>query len=286
MRPAGLHGSITQAKAYRGTYMLKGLYTGWTGMVNEMNRLDVMTNNLANADTNGYKKEAATAQSFDDRLAVKIKDQSTYGLHKHLGTANMGVKIGETYTGWSQGSFQVTDSRYDVGLDGNGFFAVSYASKEGETNCMYTRDGAFSVTTDGYLVTKDGDYILNMNGAMNRDPSEANYIRLDPNMPFKIDQKGYITQDGQNIGRLGVADFENYDYLSKYGENLYLPVEGATVTESAAKVEQGYIEASNVNVVTEMVSMITIQRAYDANQRVIRTMDSMADKAVNTVGRV
>ena len=266
--------------------MLKGLYTGWTGMVNEMNRLDVMTNNLANADTNGYKKEAATAQSFDDRLAVKIKDQSTHGLHRHLGDANLGVKIGETYTDWSQGSFQVTDSQYDVALDGNGFFAVSYTSKQGETNCMYTRDGAFSVTREGFLVTKDGDYILNMNGAMNGDPSEANYIRMDPNQPFKIDQKGYITQDGENVAQLGIADFENYDFLSKYGENLYLPVDGATVIESGAKVEQGYIEASNVNVVTEMVSMITIQRAYDANQRVIRTMDSMADSAVNTVGRI
>lgn len=266
--------------------MLKGLYTGWSGMVNEMNRLDVMTNNLANVDTNGYKKEAATSQSFSDRLAIKIKDQSEFGIPRKLGIANLGVKIGEVYTDWSQGSFQVTDGQYDVALDGPGFFAVSFTGKDGETSARYTRDGAFSVNREGILMTKDGDPVLDQNGAENQDPSEENYIILDPNLPFSIDQRGYITQDGRAMGKLGVVDFEDYDYLLKYGENQIIPIEGAQIIDSDAKVEQGCIEASNVNVVDEMVSMITIQRAYDANQRVVTTMDSMLDRAVNNVGKV
>lgn len=266
--------------------MVKGLYTAWSGMINEMNRMDVMTNNLANADTNGYKKEGATSQTFDTQLAVKIKDLSENGMNKKLGTAYPGVKIGETYTDYSQGSFQVTDSQYDVALDGSGFFAVSFTSKAGETSVKYTRDGAFTVNVDGYLVTKDGDYVLNQAGAENTDPGQQNFIRLDPNLPFTIDEKGMIWQNDQAVAQIGVIDFENYDYLAKYGENLYQTVDGATLTDADARVRQGYIEASNVNVVTEMVNMITITRAYESNQKVLQTMDGMIDKAVNQVGRV
>lgn len=266
--------------------MVKGLYSAWSGMVNEMNRMDVMTNNLANADTNGYKKEGATAQTFDEQLAVKIKDQSDMGLPRRLGGMYPGVKIGETYTDYGQGSFQVTDSQYDIALDGDGFFAISFTNKNGETSVKYTRDGAFTVNTQGYLVTKDGDYVLNQAGADNTDPAQNNYIQLDPNLPFTIDEKGYIRQNDQVVTQLGVIDFEDYNYLAKYGENLYQPVDGATLTEADVRVRQGYIEASNVNVVTEMVNMITITRAYESNQKVIQTIDTMLDKAVNNVGRV
>lgn len=264
--------------------MVKGLYTAWSGMINEMNRMDVMTNNLANADTNGYKKEGATAQTFDEQLAVKIKDQSDLGLPKRLGGMYPGVKIGETYTDYSQGSFQVTDSQYDIALDGDGFFAISFTNKNGETSVKYTRDGAFTVNTQGYLVTKDGDYVLSQAGANNTDP--AAYIQIDPNLPFTIDEQGNIHQNEQVIGQIGVIDFEDYNYLAKYGENLYQPVDGATLAPANVRVRQGYIEASNVNVVTEMVNMITITRAYESNQKVIQTVDSMLDRAVNNVGRV
>lgn len=88
--------------------MVKGLYTAYTGMINEQNRLDILSNNLANADTNGYKKEGATNQTFADELAIKIKDTSSYGMPQKLGTMSMGVHIGETYTDYSQGNFRVT----------------------------------------------------------------------------------------------------------------------------------------------------------------------------------
>ena len=266
--------------------MVKGLYSAWSGMVNEMNRMDIMTNNLANADTNGYKKEGATSQSFDEQLAVKIKDQTDQGLPVKLGGIYPGVKIGGTYTDYTQGSFKVTDNQYDVALDGDGFFAISFTNKNGETSVKYTRDGAFTVNTDGYLVTKDGDYVLNQAGADNTNPGQASFIQVDPNLPFRIDETGNIWQNEQIVAQIGVVDFEDYDYLAKYGENLYDAVDGATLTASDARVRQGYIEASNVNVVTEMVNMITITRAYESNQKVIQTMDSMIDRAVNNVGRV
>ena len=140
--------------------MVKGLYTAYTGMINEQKRLDVLSNNLANADTNGYKKEGTTSQTFADELAIKIKDTSSYGLAQKLGTISMGVHIGETYTDYSTGSFKVTDNSTDFAIKGDGFFAIAYTDKQGNSSVKYTRDGAFTVNTQGYLVTKDGDYVL------------------------------------------------------------------------------------------------------------------------------
>ena len=267
--------------------MVKGLYTAWTGMTNEMNRMDVLTNSLANVDTTGFKKEGATAEAFKTQLAIKIKDTSEAGrLPKGIGGINLGVKIGETYTDYSQGSFIVTDNKYDCAIDGKGFFAISFTDKQGNTSCKYTRDGAFTVSTDGYLRTKDGDYVLNMNGAQNGNPSANNYIRLDPNIDFQIDARGFVTQDGQVVAQLGLIDVENYDYLEKYGENMYNLLDGGQRIASTARVEQGCLEASNVQVVDEMVTMITVARAYEANQKLIQTFDGMLDKAVNQVGKV
>lgn len=257
--------------------MVKGLYTAWTGMVNEQNRLDVLSNNLANADTNGYKKEGATSQTFADEMAIRIKDTSYYGMPKRLGGMSMGVHIGETYTDYSQGNYKVTDGTTDFALDGNGFFSIEYTDKAGNTSVKYTRDGAFVVNTAGYLVTKDGDYVLNQAGAR---------IQLDPNESITVDEFGNIFQDDNLVTTLGVVDFEDYNYLAKFGENLYDIVEGGTQIESQARVNQGCIEASNVNVVSEMVNMITITRAYQAGQKVINAVDETLDKAVNQVGKV
>lgn len=264
--------------------MVKGLYTAYTGMVNEQKRLDVLSNNLANADTNGYKKEGTTSQTFADELAIKIKDTSSYGIAKKLGTISMGVHIGETYTDYSQGNFKVTDNSTDFALRGDGFFAISYTDKAGNSSVKYTRDGAFVVNTQGYLVTKDGDYVLNMNDARNGNVNGR--IRVNPNQDITVDEFGNIYQNNQLVANIGYVDVEDYNYLAKYGENLYDLVEGGTLIESEATVEQGVIEASNVNVVSEMVNMITISRAYQAGQKVINAVDETLEKAVNQVGQV
>ena len=256
--------------------MVKGLYTAYTGMINEQKRLDVLSNNLANADTNGYKKEGTTSQTFADELAIKIKDTSSYGLAQKLGTISMGVHIGETYTDYSTGSFKVTDNSTDFAIKGDGFFAIAYTDKQGNSSVKYTRDGAFTVNTQGYLVTKDGDYVLNVNGR----------IRVDPTQKITVDELGNIYQNDQQVGTIGIVDFADYDYLAKYGENMYDLVNGGTVTAADGRIVQGTLESSNVNVVSEMVNMITISRAYQAGQKVINTIDETLDKAVNQVGNV
>lgn len=264
--------------------MVKGLYTAYTGMVNEQKRLDVLSNNLANADTNGYKKEGTTSQTFADELAIKIKDTSDYGMAKKLGTISLGVHIGETYTDYSQGNFEVTDNQTDFALKGDGFFAIAYTDKAGNSSVKYTRDGAFTINTQGYLVTKDGDYVLSMQDAMSGNVNGR--IQVDPNQPIVVDEMGNIFQNDVQVGSVGYVDFEDYNYLAKYGENLYDLVDGGTIIASDAQVVQGTIEASNVNIVSEMVDMITISRAYQAGQKIINAVDETLDKAVNEVGRV
>lgn len=266
--------------------MVKGLYTAYTGMIEEMRRMDVMTNNLANASTTGYKKEGTVNQSFDDELAIKIKDRSEALPAKKLGDVNLGVKVGETYRDYSQGSFSVTDNPYDLALEGEGFFAIEFRNKNGETSIKYTRDGSFTVDQNGYLMTKDGDYVLNANGAANTTGGQANYVRIDPNQDVTIDRNGVVFQNNLQVGQIGVVDFADYNYLEKYGENLYDVVPGGQLQASNAAVEQGCLEMSNVNIVSEMVDMITITRAYEANQKIITTIDGTIDKAVNTVGQV
>lgn len=266
--------------------MVKGLYTAHTGMVNEMKRLDVLTNNLANADTTGYKKEGTTSRTFADEYAIRIRDTSNGGIPKTLGEISLVTHLGQVYTDYSTGSFEVTDKKEDFALEGDGFFAVSFTDKQGNTSVKYTRDGAFTVNTDGYLVTKDGDYVLNATGALNGDPGEANYIRLDPKAEFSVNELGYIYQNDQLVGTIGVADIDNYDYIEKYGENLYNFLEGGNIIASDAKVRQGILEASNVNVVSEMVNMIAIQRAYEAGQKVITSIDSTLDIAANQIGKL
>lgn len=266
--------------------MVKGLYTGHMGMVNEMRRLDILTNNLANANTTAYKKEGTTSRTFNEEIAIRINDASVSCIPKKIGEMVYGVHLGQVYTDYSAGNFDITDVSTDLALDGNGFFAVSFTDKAGNTSVKYTRDGSFTVNNEGYLVTKDGDYVLNATGALNKDPSEANYVQVDPLADFVVNPLGYIYQNDTLVGTIGVADIDNYDYIEKYGENLYNFLDGANVVESQARVEQGALETSNVNIVNEMVNMITIQRAYEAGQKVITSEDGMLDIAVNQIGKV
>ncbi|RKM59857.1 flagellar hook-basal body protein [Butyrivibrio sp. CB08] len=315
--------------------MVKGLYTAYTGMINEQHRMDVLTNNLANANTNGYKKEGATAQSFSDQLALKIKDYTDAPFTaRGLGIINPGVKIGEGYVDWTEGPMRETGNTFDMAIGGYGFFGIEYAIKlpeeteeagEGGTitetymekylrlqrqkrelaayqagklsldemlddgfqqEIMYTRDGNFTLTSEGVLVTQDGDFVLN---------AEGGHIQLDPNLPVQISMTGEIMQDGEVVANIGVFDFEkqiypdgrySYDTLEHYGENAYRATADAVAINGTGSVYAGFLEQSNVSVVDEMVQMIAVQRNYDTNQKMITTIDDTLDLAVNQVGRL
>lgn len=257
--------------------MVKGLYTANWGMINEQRRVDILANNMANAATTGYKKEGSTSEAFKDLMAFKINDTSEPGVSKPLGGMNMGVKIGEVYTDYSQGSIHETGNTFDLALSNKGFFAVEFTNKKGETSVKYTRDGNFTLNLKGELVNKNGDYLLNKAGA---------HIVLNPTMDAEIDSYGNIYQNHQNMGRINVTDFADYNYLEKYGENYYTALEGSTEKEPNCEVISGYLEDSNVQVVQEMVDLINFTRAYETNQKMIQAVDSTLERAVNNVGKV
>lgn len=258
--------------------MLKGLYTAHMGLINEQNRMDVMTNNLANASTVGYKKEGTTSQAFDDILTVKLKDASV-GVNtvQRTGINNPGVIIGENYTDYGQGSFRITNNTYDLALSGEGFFAVEFTNKSGETSTKYTRAGQFTLNREGYLVTQEGDFVLD---------TQNRRIQINTLLDSEIDSDGTIRQNNAAVAQIQIADFEDYDYLQKYGESYYEPIEGANPTAANAEIMSGTLEMSNVQIVSEMVDMISITRAYEANQKIMQTYDSSLEIAVTQLGRI
>lgn len=255
--------------------MLRGLYTAYTGMMNQQRRMDVVTNNLANSTTIGYKKEGATSQSFDEVFGIKAKDVTNGYLDSVIGKMSLGVKVGETYTNYGQGSFRETGNTFDLAIAGDGFFNISFTNKQGVESTLYTRDGSFTMTKEGYLVTKDGDFVLGQGGP----------VIMPTDAEIKIDEFGAVFADGEQIDTLLITDFADYNYLDKYGENMYRAVNGATQIPASGAVTQGYLEMSNVQVVEEMVEMITVQRAYEAAQRFETTLDSLLEKTV-TMGQI
>ena len=257
--------------------MVRGLYTGWTGMATEQKRLDVIANNLANAATVGYKKEGVTTQSFDEALTIKIKDQSEPLQERKIGNMSLGVKIGEVYTDYGTGSFRETGNPFDLAIDGDGFFQVAVTDRNGDTHIRYTRSGGFHMTSDGYIVDAQGNHLQSESGDL-IVPTDAGEISIDDN--------GWVFADNEKVDRIITYDFENYDYLKKYGETMYEPVDGAQRVEAQNMIRQGWAEQSNVNVVSEMINMISITRAYEANQKIIKSIDQTLDLATNSVGRV
>lgn len=257
--------------------MVRGLYTAYTGMANEQKRLDIISNNLANSTTVGYKEENVTSQSFKDMLAIKIRDGSNGYVDVPIGVFNPGVKLGETYMDWGQGSLRETGNTYDLALQGNGFFKMRVTDSNGNSSFKYTRCGTFKCTSDGYIVDANGNHLQGKGGDL-QVPTDANEIA--------IKNDGSVFADGVLVDTIDLVDFEDYNFLELYGDNMYEAVDGATFLDSTCTLEQGFTEQSNVNVVSEMVSMITITRAYEANQKMIRTQDSLLEKSVNSVGKV
>lgn len=256
--------------------MVKGLYAAHTGLLSEQKRLDIVSNNVANAATVGYKKEGVTNQAFAELLAIKTKD-AEIGADQGIGHMSLGTKLGEVYTNYGQGSLQETGNTFDLAISGDGFFQIAVTDKYGNETTKYTRDGSFKIDNNGYILDADGNHLIGENG----------YVQVpDTNGTIAIDESGAVLCNAVQVDRIELKDFADYNYLEKYGNNLYQTVDGAEEKDATGNVLQGYLEQSNVQTVEEMVSMITITRAYETNQKVMQTMDNMLEKVVNNVGSI
>lgn len=255
--------------------MIRGLYIAGTGMNVQTKKLDVISNDLANVNTTGYKKDDAVIASFNEVLTYRLKDmENNIPNDRAIGSMNFGARVDQIYTQFAQGSLVKTDGLVDLALQGDGFFTVQTPN-----GMAYTRDGKFSINGEGALVTKEGYAVMGEDG-----PIEFGEDYLTNGGKLAVGEKGTITVDGREIDTLALVKFNDNQGLTKREDNLYLANGGAELFEGS--VMQGYIEASNVNPVTAMVDMITVSRAYEANQKMIQVHDNLLGKAVNEVGRV
>lgn len=252
--------------------MTRGLYTSATHMVTQRNRMDVLTNNIANIETAGFKADTVISRSFRDLLLSKVDDPAVLHTSSSVGPLNTGVRVDEVSTSFVQGNIEHTQSPTDVCIIGDGFFVVSTPYGD-----RYTRDGSFSVNSQGYLTSADGNYIMGLGGMIHVGDTN-----------FTINHNGdVVTSDGAYAGRMRIAGFEDETGLRKAGGNLYYNYTGQPVNDAQGfELRQGSLEASNVNIASEMVNMLTLYRSYETSQRVLRMMDESVGKAVNDVGRV
>jgi len=256
--------------------MMRSLWIAKTGLDAQQTQLDVISNNLANTSTNGFKRSRAV---FEDLL---YQTQRQPGANSSQNTqipsglqVGTGVKPVATVKNFTQGNLQQTGNGMDVAINGNGFFAVEMP----DGTQGYTRDGSIQVNSEGVMVTSNGFPIL---GPITV-PAESQGLTISPDGTVTAKIAGQATQ--QTLGQLQLATFINPTGLSSEGQNLYretaasgAPTLGTPGQNGAGILSQGYVETSNVNVVEELVGLIQSQRAYEINSKAISTSDQMLQR--------
>lgn len=259
--------------------MIKSLNTAATGMVAQQNNMDTIANNIANVNTNGFKKGRA---EFEDLIYHNLKEPGQATGEQSISPTGvqtgLGVRTAAIQKDFSQGQVQVTKNALDINIEGSGFFQVR--TPDGEI--AYTRDGAFKRDANGRVLDKNGNFLV----PEITIPANTIKVEITPSGEVRC-----LTGDGdtqETIGQLDLANFINPAGLKNMGRNLYMPTaasgQAATYrpgTMGVGFLAQGELETSNVNIVDEMVNMITAQRAYETNSKVIQTADQMLQTAVS-----
>ncbi|AKL93747.1 flagellar hook-basal body rod protein FlgF [Clostridium aceticum] len=193
-----------------------------------------------------------------------------------IGTINSGLRMEKIQTYFTQGTMEETGNSLDLAIEGNGFFKVNTPMGE-----MYTRNGNFTLDNNGEIVTKEGYHLIGQLGSI---LIEEDFDIKD----FRIGEDGAIVLNNQVIDFIDMINITNVNVLRKHGEGFYRVAEGGEIEAEPfeGRVLQGYLEASNINPVAEMVNMITVLRAYESNQKVVQAYDEILQKAVNEIGRV
>ena len=264
-------------------------------------RLDAVSNNLANVSTEGYKKDVTSFKAFPEMLLRRTNDNGVYlqpfgsaDYSPIIGKLGTGVELNELFTNFNQGAPRETLNDFDLMLEGKGFFAVSTPYGE-----RYTRNGSFVLGKEGFLVTKDGYPVLGENGLIS---IKENNFKVDSegrvwiNAAYQDDpermvgREANLWEDTILLDTLKIVEFEIDRYLEKQGTSLYRESQtsGPAMLMSVydrPKVIQGFLESSNVDPVIEMVQMIEVNRAYEANQKVIQSEESTLGTLINQVAK-
>jgi flagellar basal-body rod protein FlgF/flagellar basal-body rod protein FlgG len=235
--------------------MDSGFYAACTALVSKTQALEAVANNLANVNTTGFR---AQRNQFSSVLAnASVTGSSPL----NLAVNNYGV-LGGTRLDLTQGSLQKTGNDLDVALDGSGFFTVQTAA-----GLMYTRNGNFQVAANGQLVTPAGDPVMGEKGAINVSGGKV-----------LIGSDGTLSVNGAMAGRLKVVDFASTTQLASVGNTYYSAPEGSEIPAKQLSIQQGVIEASNVNPVSSAVELINVQRQAEMMERALSFFNSDLDK--------
>jgi flagellar basal-body rod protein FlgG len=263
--------------------MFTGLYASAAGMLAEMKNMDVISNNIANINTSGFKKDTSIFRTFyDDAVNSYNTPQTSLGTIIQNRDTNSLPVIEKTVVDFNDGVIKETGSILDIAIQGDGLFELQ--GTDGST--LYTRAGSFKLNSNGEVVTATGHKLM----------GEVGVIRLPENTEGSITANLNIDEEGNvTIGEAGILDkvsifkFVDNSKLKKVGHSLFTNSERANVSDELfdGTIHQGYIEISNVNPVEEMANMITTSRTFDAYHRIIRAiMDDTTDKTINLVGRI
>jgi len=240
--------------------MVRGIYYGSSAMQYLDEKMDIVANNLANVETNGFKRSNVAFNMHMVAEQAKQRDQ----IKNELPQGKIFSYLEDT-----PGVIKQTSNPFNFALEGKGFFTIQ--TPEG---IAFTRDGAFSMNEEGYLTTMDGNYVLGGYGP----------IRLE-GKKFSLSDQGDILADNLILDKFLLADFHMDDLVSK-GKNLLVPkMPGLEINEAQPLVKQGYLELSNVSIVNEMINMIAINRQYQANDKAIKTNDDALQKAVSQIAK-
>ncbi len=247
--------------------MIRGLYTSAAGMVASLRKNDTISNNLANINTTGYKKQMVVEKSFPNQVLCKIDQNST-----EIGSVGGGVAIDEIVTDQQQGNFEETGSTFDWAIKGGGFFTIQTSQ-----GIRYTRNGNFTVNNQGQVVTQNGNLVRGENGIL-QIPAYAEEIVLNGND---------LVVDGRIIDRVQIKSFANESGLIKEGDALFkISSQVGNIFAANGEILQGKLEKSNVNPIAEMTKMIANNRIYQADQKTIDAQNETLGKVVNEVGKV
>ncbi len=261
--------------------MQNGVFTGLYGALSAEHRLATITNNLANANTNGYKNDKLAFKDTMILFAHDIIREPLSNLRSRplFPEAHLLARVrpAVSKTDFTQGALEQTNNPLDVGLAGNGFFNI-----ETPQGTFLSRNGSFSQSADGTLINQQGYPVLGTAGRI---------VIPEGTTSINISQDGRIFADNVEIGEFQITAYEDPSLeLEKLGMNMYQLREGAVGTEvdpyeNGLVVNQGSLEKSNINVVTEMVKMIEVQRTFEANSKVMQTADTLDREVITRVGR-
>ena len=255
--------------------MSGSIYMAATGALAYERRLQILSNNLANVNTVGFKKDRGRFQAFSLTESINNKDMPLYGDRSQAPAYWMQYS---SFTDFSSGEMKKTSSQFDLAIIGKGFFCV-----ETPDGVRYTRRGDFTVDKDEVLVTQEGWPVLGQGGEIQIKMAKPSEDKRE----FTVSEDGFVTVDGSQVDRLRIVDFSDASGLEKTGHNFYRAVNPNALEDldEDFSISQGFLELSNVDVVRMMTDMIEVLRGYESYQKTMRSIDDMNARLINDVGK-